>query len=182
MKNTEVKFVDKDLATAAEAAIGMEEEGYSIYMKAAERSKNVLGTSTLKAIAEKELLHKKAIEDFYSGLTGTKANRISFAGGQLWSSKLKSEIMIGIKDSLNKLSGSDEDLLKTYEISMEMEKKGYDFYNNIALSTDNEEAKKLFSFLAKEENSHFEILQDTHLYLSNPAEWFHKEERWLVEG
>ncbi len=182
MTGSSVKFVHEDLAKAAKTAMEMEDEGYSIYMKAAGKSKNPLGSYTLKAIAEKELLHKKAIEDFYSGLTGTSVNKISFADEQLWSSNLRSEILIGIKNSLDKLSGSDEDLLKAYEISMEMEKKGHDFYEKIASSTDNEEAKKLFSFLAKEENSPIEILQDTHLYLSNPSEWFHKEEKWLVEG
>ncbi len=182
MDDKRATFIHEDLAKAAKTAIGMEEEGYSIYMKAAAKSTNPLGSATLKAIAEKELLHKKAIEDFYSGLTGTSVEKISFADAQLWSSKLRSEILKSIKDSLDKLSGSDEDLLKAYEISMVMEKKGYDFYDKIAKTTDNENAKQLFSFLAKEENSHYELLQETHLYLSDPSEWFHKEERWLVEG
>lgn len=171
-----------DLAKAAKTAIAMEEEGYSIYMKAAAKSNNPLGKATLKAIAEKELLHKKAIEDFYSGLTGTSVKKISFSAPQLWSSGLRSEILKSIRDSLDKLSGSDEDLLKAYEISMVMEKKGYDFYSTIAASAGDENAKQLFSFLAKEENSHYELLQETHLYLSDPSEWFHKEEKWLVEG
>ncbi len=177
-----MKFVHEDLAKAAKTAIGMEEEGYSIYINAAKKSKNPLGSATLRAIAEKELLHKKAIENFYSALTGMPAERLSFTEDRLWSSRIKTEVLAGIKSSLDKLSDSDQDLLKAYEISMRMEKEGYDFYNKIASGTDNEDAKKLFSFLAKEENMHYEILQDTHLYLSDPSEWFHKEEKWLVEG
>ncbi len=177
-----MKFIHEDLAKAAAAAIEMEEEGYSIYIKAAERASNPLGASTLRAIAEKELLHKKTIEDFYAGLTGGKRYTASFAEGELWSSKLRSEILRNIKDSLDKLSGNDQDLIRVYEISMDMEKQGHNFYRNISANTDNEDAKKLFDFLAREENEHYEILQDTHLYLSSPSEWFKKEEKWLVEG
>ncbi len=182
MGNENLKFIHEDLANAAKTAISMEEEGYSIYVKAAEKARNPLGASTLRAIAAKELLHKKAIEDFYLGLTGTHISRAPLNEDKLWSAGLKSEILSGIKDSLDKLTGSDEDLIKAYDISMEMERRGYDFYASIAAGTTNEDAKKLFSFLAKEENIHFELLQDTQLYLSNPSEWFHKEEKWLVEG
>ncbi|MFA5104124.1 MAG: ferritin family protein [Candidatus Margulisiibacteriota bacterium] len=182
MKENNIGFIHEDLAKAAKTAITMEKEGYDIYVKAANMTKNVLGKSTLMAIAEKEVLHRQSIESFYSKLTGASAETISVDENNLWSAKLRTEILSKIKDALDKLSGSDKDLVKTYEIAMDLELKGYNFYNSIAAQTDNEDAKRLFAFLAKEENIHFDILQETHLYLSNPSEWFHKEEKWLVEG
>ncbi len=177
-----MKFIQEDLIKAAKAALEMEDEGYKVYNDAANRSKNILGATTLKSIAEKELLHKKAIENFYAFLTGQNISTVAFSDSSQWSEKIKREIFDHIKGKLEIYSEKEDFLLKAYEVAMEMEKRGYDFYKNISSSTDNPEAKKLFEFLAKEENIHFEILQDTHLYLSNPAEWFKKEEKWLVEG
>jgi len=171
-----------DLEKAAKIAIQMEDEGYAIYVKAAKKTKNPLGRSTLQAIADKEVLHKKAIENFYNKLTGKKYDGALIEENTQWSGKLKSEVLNDIKDEIGKRSPEETDLSKSYDISMDLERKGYDFYKNIANTTDNQQAKDLFNYLAKEENLHFELLQDTHLYLSKPAEWFNKEEKWLVEG
>lgn len=178
----EIKFISQDLSDAAKTALRMEDEGYAIYVEAAKKTKNPLGRSTLNAIAGKELIHKQAIEDFYKRITGSDVEVIKLNFDSLWSARLKTEILNGIKDSLKNITGTESDLLKAYEVSMEMEKKGFKFYQKIVNETDDPEAKKLFSFLEKEENTHYDLLQDTFLYLNNPSEWFHKEEKWLVEG
>jgi len=176
-----IRFVPKELTDAAKTAISLEVEGYNLYVEAAGKSKNPLGKATLSAIAEKELLHKKAIEDFYARATGSE---VLIAPGERkqYSEKIKTEILNAIKGPLEKAAVMEDAMMKAYEVSMEMEKKSYDFYKKIAETTGDPEAKGLFNFLAKEENIHFDILQDTYLYLNNPSEWFHKEEKWLVEG
>ncbi len=178
----ECKFDAQNLEAAAKTAIGMEEEGYSLYTEAAGRSKNPLGRTTLLAIAEKELMHKREIQKFYNHLTGKEVKELPSGEKTKLSDCLKSEVLSGIKQELKAGAGLESDLLKTYELAMEMEKSGYAFYSDIAAKTDDPAAKKLFEFLAKEENSHYEMFQDTYLYLSNPSEWFKKEEKWLVEG
>lgn len=174
--------MSNDLEKAVKTSILLEEEGYAIYSKAAKNSKNVLGSTTLRAIAEKELMHKKAIEEFYSKLTGKDFDALSISGNEQWSEKLKTEVLNSIKASLEKSVAPEKELLNAYEVGMDLERKGYDFYKKVSDETGDAGAKKLFAFLAKEENIHYGLLQDTHLYLSNPAEWFHKEEKWLVEG
>ncbi len=171
-----------DLEKAAKTSILLEEEGYALYMKAANGSKNSLGSATLKAIADKELMHIKAIENFYSQITGKDFDRAAGAADAQWSGRLKAEVLSGIKASLEKSVAPDKELMHAYEVGMDLEKKGYDFYKKIAGETEEPAAKKLFEFLAKEESIHYDLLEDTHLYLSNPSEWFHKEEKWLVEG
>ena len=174
--------MSNDLEKAVKTSLLLEEEGYAIYMKAAKSSKNVLGNTTLKAIADKELMHIKAIENFYSQLTGKGFDVSSPLEDKQWSDRLKTEVLNGIKTSLEKSVAPEKELLNAYEVGMDLERKGYDFYKKISDETNDAAAKKLFAFLAKEENIHYELLQDTHLYLSNPSEWFHKEEKWLVEG
>ena len=174
--------MSNDLEKAAKTSILLEEEGYALYMKAANSSKNALGSATLKAIADKELMHIRAIENFYSQVTGKDHDKALETDNLDWSEKLKTEVLNDIKASLEKSVAPEKELLNAYEVGMDLEKKGYDFYKKIADDTNNPAAKKLFDFLAKEESLHYDLLEDTHLYLSNPAEWFHKEEKWLVEG
>ncbi len=171
-----------DLAQAAKTAISMEEEGYAAYTAAASKTSNALGKSTLLAIAEKELMHKAEIEKFYNKVTGKALTGSLVKPDMAASEKIRKDILKNIKEDLKTIAELEGDLAKTYQISMEMESKGYDFYKSVAIETDNVEAKNLFNFLAKEENLHFELLQDTFLYLTAPAEWFEKEEKWLVEG
>ena len=174
--------MSNDLEKAVKTSILLEEEGYAIYSKAAKNSKNVLGSTTLKAIADKELMHKKAIEEFYAKITGKDFDASTISGNEQWSKRLNAEVLNGIKASFEKSVAPDKELLNAYEVGMELERKGFDFYKKISDETGDTVAKKLFAFLAKEENIHYELLQDTHLYLANPSEWFHKEEKWLVEG
>ena len=42
------------------------------------------------------------------------------------------------------------------------------FYKKAAKEADDEEAKQLFDFLAKEENIHYQFLEDQHSYLKDP--------------
>ena len=171
-----------DLEQAAKTAIKMEEDGYAAYMSAANKSSNKLGKSTLTAIAEKELMHKAEIEKFVNKLTKKTIAGSNVTPDQKASEFIKTEIIAKIKNDLKSISELEGDLSKTYEISMGLETKGYEFYINIANNTDNQDAKNLFLFLAKEENLHYELLEDTHLYLTNPSAWFEKEEKWIVEG
>lgn len=171
-----------DLAKAARTAIDMEDEGYAAYTSAAKKCANTLGRSTLQAIADKELFHKAEIEKFLLKITGKSATGSAVKPDTKLSEMLKSEILNMIKDDLKNIATLENDLTKTYEIAMGMETKGYDFYKKICEKTDDPEARDLFTFLMKEENMHYELLQDTYLYLTAPAQWFEKEEKWLVEG
>ena len=171
-----------DLDKAAKTAITMEEEGYAVYMSAAGKSSNALGKATLLAIAEKELMHKAEIEKFYAKFTGKALEGSKVKPDLLASEKIKEDIFKKLKADLNSAAVIEGDLAQTYNISMGLESKSYDFYKSIAKETGNADARDLFNFLAKEENIHYELLQDTFLYLSAPAEWFEKEEKWLVES
>ncbi len=166
-------IIPDDMEQAAKIAIAMEEEGYKIYTEAANKSKNPLGKATFTAIAEKELMHKREIEAYYKKIKGESLDS---------SKTVKSDILKEIRNSLAKITDLESDLISSYEIAMDMERTGYDFYKKISEKTTDSDAKKLFEFLAFEENIHYEIFQDTYLYLSNPSEWFEKEEKWLVEG
>ena len=43
-------------------------------------------------------------------------------------------------------------------------------------------ARKVLEFLAKEEEKHFEVLQNMQRYLSDPKNWFLEQEQGLLDG
>ena len=173
-----------DILDSLKVAIDMEKDGYELYMKAAGKTANKLGKSTLKAIAAKELDHIKAIEEF-SGRIRTNIADLNKAIS-LINIKNKKEYLMPIieklRNDLDAKMAPDSDLEKAYEVAMRLEKESYDLYKKLAGETNDAQIKKFFEFLMGEENTHYELLQETLQYLNNPGDWFAEQERWIVEG
>jgi len=174
----------KDISQALKIALDLEKNGYNVYMKAAAATSNVLGKATLEAIAEKELDHIKAIEEFSEKILSASLDferaikdidpkdKMDYVRPVM--ARLKRELQVKVKP--------DPDLEKAYKAAMGLEKDSFDLYKKLAGQSDNPQAKKFFEFLMNEENSHFELLQETLQYLNKPADWFKDKERWIVEG
>lgn len=174
----------EDLTVALKGAMDMEKRGYDVYMDAAKKTKNILGRFTLEMIGKKELDHIAAIEAFIKTTT-SKSNDLQSAIDEI-KPKEKADyyrpIMDKLSKELNTTVGPDAGLKASYDVAMGLEKRSYDLYKKLEGGTVNPQAKKFFQFLTKEENAHYEILQDTLRYLDNPADWFKEQERWIVEG
>jgi len=167
-----------DLQKALNTALIMEKTGYDLYMKAAGRTQNKLGKSTLEAIAAKELDHIKAIEEFAQKNLNKAIESIR--------PKSKKEYIKPIMDKLSKYLDEniteDSDLEKAYKAAMGLEKGTYSFYKDLAARSGDAQAKQFFEFLMGEENTHYELLNETLEYLNHPANWYREQEKWIVEG
>lgn len=167
-----------DILEALKTALSMEKTGYDLYIKASKNTQNKLGKSTFEAIAQKELDHIKGIEEFAS-------NNFDAALG-LAANKAKKDyclpIMRSLEKELNKKIVKDSDLENAYKAAMKLEKDSYSFYKNLNEKSDDHKAKQFFEFLMKEENTHYELLEETLEYLNNPGNWYRETERWIVEG
>ena len=173
-----------DILDALKMAVDMEKKGFDVYVKAASKTDNKLGKSTLEAIAAKELDHIKAIEEF-SGRIRTNIADLNEAISLINLKEKKDyiiPIMEKLKNELDAKVSSDSDLAKAYEAGMEFEKESYNLYKKLAGESDDEQVKKFFEFLMGEENTHYELLQETLQYLNNPGDWFAEQEKWMVEG
>jgi len=167
-----------DPKNALETAIKMEKTGYDLYMKAAQKTSNKLGRSTLEAIAVKELDHIKAIEEFAQKNIGKAIESIH--------PKDKKDYIRAIMDKFSKYLDEnitkDSDLEKAYKAAMGLEKSTYAFYKDLADKSADPQSKKFFEFLMGEENNHYELLSETLEYLNTPKDWYREKERWVVEG
>ncbi|MGI6752064.1 MAG: ferritin-like domain-containing protein [Anaerovoracaceae bacterium] len=61
--------------------------------------------------------------------------------------------------------------LDSIRFAQEMEKKSIDAYTEMKEEAKDERAKELFEFLLKEEEMHYEILDQLARHLSRPEEW-----------
>jgi rubrerythrin len=169
---------------AMKIALDVEKKGYRLYMEAAAKTKNKLGRATLEAIAAKEIDHIKNIENYCQqseeALEKTRKNvreikhrdKIDYVRSIL--EKIGAQLEEKIK--------ADADLVETYRVAMELERESYNFYQKLKEEADEAGVKEFLEFLMKEENNHYEILQETLEYLDHPGDWFREQERWIVEG
>ena len=171
----------KDMENIQEAlgtAIGMEKSGYDLYIKAAQKTSNKLGKTTLEAIAAKELDHIRAIEEFAENNFGKAIesihpkNKIDYVRS----------VMDKLEKSLDENISKDSDLEKAYKVALELEKRSYELYKKLNAESKNSQAKKFFEFLMGEENTHFELLTETLEYLNDPKDWYREQEKWIVDG
>ncbi len=174
-KNDELK---KALATSLE----MEERGREFYIKAAKKSTNRLGKRTFEALADDETRHIIAIKEYYEVMT--KKNETPQLRAVMPRHKsIKERLIFGKRESeLLKKIKPEADEIKAYKIAMEMENEGYSFYKKTLESVEDPSAKELYKFLISEEEFHFELVSNTYEYLKDPASWFAREEKPIVEG
>ncbi|MEM2954789.1 MAG: ferritin family protein [Candidatus Nanoarchaeia archaeon] len=173
-----------NIKDALKMAIDLEKKGYDIYKRAAEKTNNKLGKLTLEAIAEKELDHIKAIEKYMNSI-GIDISGVNQAIS-LINIKDKKDyiipIMENLKVGLGAISKEDTTLEETYKVAMQLERDSFSLYKRLANQAEDESSRRFFEFLMKEEDTHYEILQETLDYLNHPADWFKNNERWIVEG
>jgi rubrerythrin len=168
----------ENIDKALETALKMEKTGYDLYMKAAGKTSNKLGKTTLEAIAVKELDHIKAIEEFAENNIGKAIASIN--------PKSKIEYIRPVMDKLARYLDEnitkDSDLEKAYKAAMGLEKNSYAFYKDLFNRSKDPKVKEFFEFLMGEENTHYELLSETLEYLNHPKDWYREKERWIVEG
>ncbi len=169
---------------AMKIALEMEKKGYQAYMDAAHKTTNKLGRSTLEAIAGQELDHIKAIEGYCQRPEADpEAARMI---GQIKHRDKKDYIRTIVARVGQELAAKDDNaaagLSEVYRIAMDLERESYLFYKQLAEEAVVPTVKAFFKYMMDQENTHFELFQETLEYLDRPGDWFREQERWIVEG
>lgn len=168
---------------ALTAALKLENDGYQFYISASKKTKNLLGKEMLKSIAEEEKDHIKRIKAVYEGL------KKSTEWPETSKAPAGKKVYVEFKTIFNKVSADikksleiDPGDIEAIKVAMEMEKTGYKFYQERSEKAANLFEKEFYAILVKEESNHYEVLENTYEYLSNPGDWFSKKERPIYEG
>lgn len=173
---------DKALVRALEMAVEMERRGYDFYKKCAAKSGDALGKKVFEALAEDENRHIGAI-NCYCAEVADRSETPRLCDAISPHKPIKMRVIFGKREvELLKNVAPDTDELRAYEIAMKMENDGYGFYKKSLTETADANAKDLYEFLLLEEKSHFDLISSTYELMKNPAGWFIKDEKPIVEG
>ena len=162
---------------ALHVAIQTETDGMEFYGKAAAACENPLGKRMFESLVQDERNHLAWLHDVAKGVSP----KDDCVPGEVFKGQVKT-IFKEVTDDVKKRIEAGPDDIEAVKIAMEMEQKAYRFYVDAAGKATGDAEKKLYQKLAVEENAHWLMLEDAHLYLTAPEIWDIKNNPPLLEG
>ena len=169
-KAVKVNFMDekdylKDELKAIKLATENEIRIRNFYLEHAKDMNDELAKKTFIFLANEELKHIEAINEFTKSIKEHETPKVD-----------------GESDDEAIKAKATKKEISVYELGLEMELKGYNFYKKASEDAIHPNVKTLFAFLTKEENSHYLLLSNALNYFKSPEEYFQSEEDWNFEG
>ena len=150
-----------------EFAIQMELEGEKYYTQQAEINKDNALSKVFLMLAKDEKAHVKVLQ--------YKANKQAYDLPQ-------SETLSGAKNVFSNIEAlktgikQSPDQLDVYRLALENEKASMTLYQKYASEASEDESKKLFEYLMKQEEDHYKIIDQLVTLISRPEEWVESAE------
>jgi len=160
------------LMNILEFAIQMEHEGEKYYTEQAEINKNNVLSTVFLMLANDEKIHAKVLQNKANKQPYTLKQNETLSEAKNVFSDIAS-VKIGIKQIPNQLG--------VYRLALENEKASIALYRKYLFAATDEESKKLFEALMKQEESHFKIIDQLVSLISRPEEWVESAEFGLRE-
>lgn len=153
----------------------------NFYLEHAKDMDDELAKKTFMFLADEELKHIDAINEFMKSIHDGEVPEIDGGTEDEAIGRSKEFFSTSIQEYALKAKASRKEL-QVYELGLEMELKGYNFYKKSASEAKHPNVKALFEFLVKEEDAHYHLLSNAFQYLKNPENYFQDEEDWMFEG
>ena len=162
--------------TALEQAMEVERQGKAFYEEAAERVQDPMGKAVFQTLARDEIEHLRLLQAEYEAIDSAQ-EWMELDEAKVCELQTPLKVFPDERDAAMVIppEATDLDALK---LAMEFEQKGYDSYVKASQETDDPNGKKVFEFLAKQENSHYVFLQKTYDYLTSEGAWYFDEEEF----
>jgi len=154
-------------------SLAIEQKGYKWYSEGAERITNSLGRKMLKRLADDELTHIKRIKEIFALLTNNTLEDIVVEAPKLVIfDELFARMKVQMDDAIDDLTEVGVDDEEIINVALELESHSKFFYEDAAKKSSDNVIKDFYHMLAKEEQSHYELLIQTNQYLANPSLFF----------
>jgi len=166
-----------------QGAIKMEEDGRRFYLKAGKTAKNTFAKKLLASLADQELVHIKRIKEISYLLKEEDMDWNDLAKKISKDARKKLTLVFRpLSVSEKKKLRADPSNLEAIEIAMKKETKSYDYYDKQSKETDMRIAKVFYDRLKKEEERHYELIEEAYSLLSDSVSWFVKHEGRVMEA
>jgi len=150
-----------------EFAINMELDGEKYYKEQAENTNDAALKTVFSILAEDESNHAKVLQK--------RSNKLIY---ELKPNETLSEtknLFKGIKHFKSEIKEIPNQL-DLYRVALEKEKESIDLYEKFLLEAEDDESKKLFSYLVTQEKDHYEILEELVSQLNKSEDWVESAE------
>jgi rubrerythrin len=161
-------------------AIVKEKEGQALYRNLASGTQNPQGKEMFQFLVRDEQSHIDKLEAQINSLRGG-----SCIDPLTWEKEdrprnRESFLARAQEEMVPKMKGDFTDL-DAMKLALDMENKGYTFYEKAAAEAVDSMVKGVFQYLMGQEKQHRELLTNTLVYLEAPLEWFGREERHIFD-
>ena len=163
-------------------ALEMEEKGHKFYVEAGQKNLNNITKKTFKFLADSEILHIETIKNFHNTLK-EEGELPSIELSNIKNKRLE-DLNIFSKNiaSLKEKIKPNDDEGKILKFAMEFENNGYRYYENMLKQAKDEKLITFLKFLLQEESRHYDLLMNTHSYITDTHNWFMYEEDSFPQG
>lgn len=172
-------MVDDFYCEALERAYEMETKGKQFYEQALLKAKDPFARKALEFLTAEEERHLDKILRFNSHLFGREEFDLENECRIEISERAKASLEQFVQEKLGKNLEEARTDIEVFRAAMEFEKESYHYYKDQAKKESDSRLKKFFEFLEKEEVKHFELLQETIRYLSEPDYYFEDFGSWI---
>jgi len=159
-------------------AIEFEKKGQKFYLDAVQKVADPFSRKTLEFLADEEVSHIEKIEKFNEALLGTGDFDIAKECQSNLSQRVKEYMVSVVSEKEAKVSPQSTEI-EVYDLALEMEKSSYDIYKDALESNSDEQLKRFFEFLMKEEQIHYDLLAASKKYLEDPSYYFEEFGGWI---
>ena len=170
------KTVCEVALTALEKAMEVERQGRVFYEEAAEHVQDPMGKAVFQTLAREEVEHLRLLQAEYEAISNEQ-EWMELDEAKVCEPQVPLKLFPDKRDAALPIAAEATDL-DALELAMKFETQGYDMYIKAGQETDDPKGKRVFEFLAKQENSHYVFLHKTHEYLTSEGAWYFDEEEF----
>ena len=156
------------ISEALDIAVRMEQEGQAFYAEAAEKMTHPFGRRMFLSFVNDEQRHEQIFRQMAreEGCLPAETDEIKPEGP---TKRIRAIFRDTTKDAVS--PGADG--VELIRAAMEVEERAFRLYSEMAKATDSATERSILEKIAREENEHSRILDDTllYLYLAGPAQW-----------
>ncbi len=164
-----------EIKEAVQQARKLEIDGAEYYTQLAKNCSSEAAAKMFHSFAGDEKRHLKVVNDLAEG-AGVDTGELPMP---------RDEIRTMFSDAAETMAETAEatdDEKEAVSKAMEMETKSFKLYSQSAEDAEDEQTQELFELLARQENQHYEMLENTLEYMNSNEEWFLWKEWALIVG
>ena len=160
------------IGEAIKTSIDLEKNGRKFYLEAATTTKSESGKKIFQMLADEENLHLATFKKMLKSLDNLDN----------WQDIIKDYPqarqvpVFGVKQPAKDATKVTTDELNALRLAMKQEKEAISFFEKSSELAENEDVKKIFSFVREQEVFHYNLLQAEYDHLNQTGFWFDKAE------